>query len=277
MKNIQLLFILMTMILLVSCEDVVELDLPEAEKKLVVDGWLTNESDLKTVKLSLTGPYFDNSPTPRVVGAAVSVIDNKGNLFTFQETADGLYQSSFTLEPGSIYSLQITTAEGKEYISAGEMLTAVPPIDSLYFLFKKKTSFEDEGYFVYVNLKDPAGEKNFYRWKYYINGVYQNKAENIIFETDELVDGNDINDIQFNWEPLAEGDVVKIEQISISENAYHYLRVLKEQLLGGGGTFSTPPAPVKGNMTSKTNPSETVLGFFGVSSVDSKEILIQPN
>jgi hypothetical protein len=274
MKNFHYLILILALIFLNSCEDVIELDLPEAEKKLVVDGWFTDDTDLHSIKLSLTGPYFDSNSTPRVKGATVTITDNKGNSFRMEETADGLYQESFNLELGHNYILHITTAEGKEYISEGETLSAVPPIDSLYFKYKEKSIFEDEGYYLFQNLKDPAGEKNFYRWKYYINGEFQNKAEDLTFVSDELVDGNEINDIQFEWGPLKTGDLVRIELISISENGYKYINVLEDQLLYGGGTFARPPAPIKGNIVSKNNPSETVLGFFGVSSVYSKEILI---
>lgn len=73
---------------------------------------------------------------------------------------------------------------------------------------------------------------------------------------------------------MNEDDFVRVEQLSLSENGYKYIKILKNQLIGGG-IFATPPAPIKGNIISKNDPNETVLGFFGVSSVHSMEILIE--
>lgn len=201
MKNFTTILFLAALFILNSCNDVVELDLPEANKKLMIEAWLTNDTKLQTVKLSLTGSYFDQNPVSRVKQAIVTITYNLGNSYILEETADGIYQNRFYLVQANTYFLHIKTVEGKEYISEGETFSPVPPIDSLYSVYKGKMSFDDEGYFVYINSKDPAGEKNFYRWKIYINDVYQNKAENIFFETDEFGNGNEIKNFKFIGSP----------------------------------------------------------------------------
>jgi len=274
MKISTTLLYLTSLLIFNSCTDVIDLDLTEANKKLVVEAWLTNDTDVHTVQLSLTGSYFDQNPTLRVNDAVVTITDNTGNSFILEETADGIYQDRFDLVQANTYFLHIKTIEGEEYISQGEKLSPVPSIDSLYAVYQVKTTIDDEGYFVYINSKDPIGQRNFYRWKIYINDVYQNKADNISFETDEYFNGNDITNFQFYWEPLNEGDFVKVEQLSLSENGYKFIKLMREQLTGGG-IFGTPPATIKGNISSKNNPAETVLGFFGVSSIHSLKILIE--
>lgn len=275
MRNLHYIIFLISVLLLVSCEDVIELDLPETEKRVVVDAWLTNTSEVQTVKLSYTGSYFDNSPTPMLTGATVTVSDNYGNIYELIEEEPGVYRQNFMPQVKYIYTLEITTEEGVNYISDPEVMEPVPDLEELYFEYKTKSIFEEEGYYVFIGLKDPAGEKNFYRWKYYINDVLQNTPDYFVFQNDDLVDGAELYDIQYNFEPLNVGDKVRIEQYAISEGAYNFLYIVREQITSGRGTFDAPPAPVKGNIYNLNNRQETVLGYFGVSAVDAKEIIIE--
>lgn len=275
MKPLNFIILFISIIYMSSCEDVVELDLPESDKRLVVDGWLTNLSEVQTIKLSYTGPYFESAPTPKVTNAVVTVYDNEGNTFNMIEEEPGIYKQNFIPQIGRSYTLEITTGEGEEYVSAPEVMDPVPALEQITYEFREKTAFEDEGYYVFINLTDPEDQENYYRWKYYVNDILQNDPDNLIIERDELIDGSELRDIQFNYEPLEVGDKVRIEQASISEGAYNFIIVVRDQLTSGRGTFDAPPAPVIGNVRNKNSPDETVLGYFGVSDVDYKEILIE--
>lgn len=265
----------LSILLLSSCEEVIELDLPEADKRLVVDSWLHNLSDMQTVKLRLTGPYFDNTATPAVEGALVTVFEDNGNEYKFLEEEPGVYRASFVPQVANSYTLEIITSDGVEYISKAERMNPVPALEDIYFEYKPKALFEEEGYYVFIGLMDPAGIKNFYRWKYYVNGVLQNSPDYFVIQNDDLIDGADLFDIQFNFEPLEVGDHVRIEQYALSENAFDFLSILREQVTSGRGTFDAPPAPIRGNIINKNNPDENVLGYFGISDIDFQEITIE--
>ncbi len=62
-----------------SCEDVIELDLPTSEPKLVIDAsinWFKGTSgNEQEIKLTLSAPYFDSEILP-ANGAHVSVTDS---------------------------------------------------------------------------------------------------------------------------------------------------------------------------------------------------------
>lgn len=275
MKNLKYPLLFLLLFALVSCEDVIELELPEGEKRVVVDAWLNPLSEVQTIKLKYTAPYFESTPAPLLTEASVTVYDDKGNSYLMTEEEPGIYRHAFFPQIGHSYRLEFITKEGVEYTSSPETMAKVPALEELYFDFLPKSSFEEEGYYVYIGLIDPKGVKNYYRYQYFINDVLQNKPENLVIQDDDLIDGAELFDIQFNFEPLQIGDKVRIEQHSISEGAFDFLFRVRDQVTPGRGTFDAPPAPVKGNIYNTNNLNETVLGYFGVSDVDFKEIIIE--
>ena len=66
---------LITMLLLTSCEDIIDLELEQNEAQLVVDAWLNDQPGPQVIKLRQTIGYLDNSFTPEVTGATITVAD----------------------------------------------------------------------------------------------------------------------------------------------------------------------------------------------------------
>jgi hypothetical protein len=67
---------------------------------------------------------------------------------------------------------------------------------------------------------------------------------------------------------------VKVEQLSISEDAYDFWNLVEKQQSGQGNLFQPNSVRIKGNIQSITDPNEEVLGLFGVSGITSKEMYI---
>lgn len=66
----------------------------------------------------------------------------------------------------------------------------------------------------------------------------------------------------------------QISQISISAEAYRFLRLVKQQTEISGSVFDPPPANIRGNMISLDNPDEVVLGYFMAGAEARSEIYI---
>lgn len=275
MNRILYIIAFLSIFIFSSCQDVIELDIPESEKRLVVDSWLSNVQNIQTVKLKYTGPYFDSTAIPVVSGATVTIYDNQGNVFNMTEGEAGSYHNDFIPQVGSFYTLEIETPDGEKFISNPEKMEAVPEMEELYYEYKEKTLFDEEGYYVFIGFNDPEGVMNFYRWKLYLNDELKNAPFDLIISDDGLYDGAEVYDVQYNEDPLIPGDKVKIEMYSLTKEAYNYLNLVREQITSGRGLFDAPPAVVKGNMKKVNNPDEIVLGYFGVSEVDTKEIVIE--
>ena len=87
------LILLITILALTwSCQEVIQVDLDEGQKRLVVEGRIekikNKNSGYQSLTLSQTSDYFSNSQTPRVSGASVSVSDEDGNVRFIQPVVD---------------------------------------------------------------------------------------------------------------------------------------------------------------------------------------------
>ncbi len=262
---------------LTSCEDVIDLDLPSTDPQLVVEGWLTNEPVEQEVRLSLSAPYFENAELPGVSGALVVLFDGENPVDTFAERTDaaGFYASDYQLSAGGFYSVYILSPDGKEYQSQPQLLESVPAIDSIYAKFREESPFEDEGYYVFINTREPAGIGDHYRWRQYINGEFQNEPFDLNYASDEFVDGNPIIDFEVATAPAQVGDTVRIDQMTISREAFDYLQQVQQQTAFVGSLFDTPPAPIPGNFRNLNDPEDEPLGFLGVSGLTFAEIVIE--
>ncbi len=264
--------ILLVALIFTSCEDIIELDVPEGPTKLVVDALLTNGDSIQRIHLTTTAPYFDANPTPRLSGAIVFVTTSKGDSIYFTENGDpGTYEANYRVEDSTItYTLNIISPDGREYRSFSESLNRVPPID----VFEQSDERAappgpNEGEIGYIGLlttTEPAGPGDFYRWVTFVNGEQRRDPFDLIINDDRLVDGNEIREWDIVYD-LFPGDTCEIWQMSISERAFNYWSLVFDQITNFGGPFDTPPAPIEGNVYNVNDPDEKVLGFFGVSKV----------
>jgi hypothetical protein len=259
---------------LAGCEDVVDVKLDQGQPQLVVDGFVSDQPGPYVVTLSKTAPYFENTRTPRVMGAVVKISDNEGNTETLTEAEPGKYVTN-TLQGkiGNHYVLDIQ-AEGEEYRAETD-IKRVPEIDSLEQSFKTKSTFWDEGYYVLYYGPEYPGPGDYYRFKIYRNDTLINQPLNLLVRSDEFVEGKYISGPEMNDKPFKVGDRVKIETCSITEDNYHFYNEMFIQI-NNGGLFANPPANVRTNVINR-NPgsAKKAVGYFGGMGVRSKEIVIQ--
>jgi hypothetical protein len=67
---------------------------------------------------------------------------------------------------------------------------------------------------------------------------------------------------------------VDVKQLSITQSAYRFLRLVKQQAEISGSVFDPPPANIRGNLVSLDDPEETVLGYFMAAGESKKRIYI---
>ncbi len=68
--------------------------------------------------------------------------------------------------------------------------------------------------------------------------------------------------------------LVSVQQMSLSPNAFRYLKLLQDQSINTGTLADTPPAPIRGNIKNSKNEEELILGYFSVSSVSEKRLMM---
>ena len=274
MKNHSILFVFLLFLGLISCEDVIDLDIPNQNALLVIQGEITDRDSTHFVDVYFTNPYLGSDSYSLITDAEVLLYEDAVVADTFRVGASGRYASNFRGKLNSTYSIQVKLNDGSIYESIPEEISRVNPIDSIYAEFEPETPFTDPGYVVYFDTSEPAGRGDYYRWKTYFNNRLVNDPFFIRVSDDEFVDGNPINEFQVNFEPLPAGDTVRIEQMSISRGNFEYWSLILTQTAQVGSNFDPPPAPIRGNIVSISNPDETVLGYFSASAVVDAEIIL---
>lgn len=304
-----------------SCIKPFDIDVDEGAKILVVNGLITNEPGPYTVKLNKTTSYGGHFTDVHkdVLGAAVTITDDLGITETLAEVREGEFQTKVNGIQGRIggaYTLRIRLKNGEEYVSETEKLQPVPPIDRLYFVFRETTTVDADGneadaplFEIRIDAKDPANEKNFYRWVSIGTYEVETQPENF-----KIIDrrGNQIaapkeccwqcwitkagytaaviSDRQFNGKSLIGQPVstipitpqylgikyhVRLKQYSLSERGFTFWQMLGTQSSGTGSVQDPAPANLHGNITNAHNADEQVLGYFGASAVETKSMYIK--
>ncbi len=305
-----------------ACIDPYQVDVPEGEQLLTVEGIISTGPGPHAITLTRSATYgsiFEGLIRP-VSLATVVVRDNEGNVTFLTEGAEakGTYftPANFQAVVGRSYTLQILTAEGKVYTSTPERVESVPPISSLELRTVTIPNSGNEvprsGVQLIAEIKDPADQNNFYYWRngpaVYIletrpdlytprptpqnpNRTPQPKDCCIQCFRTEVSNNQSlfvVNDDNFNGltarVPAAfiEDDGFRfvnkfrmdLKQYSVSQGAYRFLRLVKQQAEISGSIFDPPPATIRGNMISLDNPDEVVLGYFMAGGETTRRIYI---
>lgn len=278
---------LFTIVFFASCEDAIELDSGFVEGQLVVDAWLTNESKPQIITLTESQDYFDNRLPTTITGAVVTV-SSEGQVFSFQEAADGQYiwtpPAGTTLgSTDAEYELEVTIS-GEKY-TASTVQKRVPEIDSIRIYLEDEAFGADEGLFAEVYARDLVGKGDTYWVKSYRNDTLLSRPQELNLIYDASFDsGTDIDGIYFirplrfavnalddDGAPrdLNSGDEVKVEVHSISTAAFRFMQTVQEQTTNGDNTiFALPVANALGNVRNDST-GDRVLGFFNVAGVSS--------
>ena len=268
-----------------ACEKIVELELPEGPKQLVVEARIErikgSESGSQRIRLTTTDAYFSDTVPPPASLATVRVIDDAGRTYMFTESRidPGLYGTeSLRAEIGRTYTLQIDY-QGERY-EASETLLATPPIDSLYFDPPNTAIDADaEGVRATINFQEPGGVRNYYLWDQLVGGrrlltSYSEYRVRVI-GSDDGFDGRFVKEFQpYDGQEVSSGHDVMVRQMSLSEAGYRYYRALSDQSANDGSPFAVPLASVRSNIANITNPKHRALGYFIASEVAEARALV---
>ena len=271
---------------LFSCEDVVQIDAPGEEPRLIIDAlWRIDTTpgvqNKITVKVSVTNSFFGEIPPTGLqqITAVGLDVDNPFLSILLEE------------EPGSgIYS-QFTSAQA--LIDAGRIILQIDFEDEIYAAFATFEPAPDinsitqgDGFLddedeteVIINFSDPADELNYYLFDFDFN--------NYLVTEDTFYDGQDFSFSYFYDEGLQPGDEIEISLMGVDEDFYNYMDLLIEQSNQDLGIFETPSVTVRGNFINATEidnldffnnvemPDNFALGYFAIVEEKKQTITIE--
>lgn len=249
-----------------ACTKEIELDLKDADPRLVVESLVTDDVEPFTVKLTLLTPYFDNTGERYVNNAQVYISDDLGTVDTLWYTSNGIYATNGTRQgvPGRTYSLRVIY-DGVEY-NASETMQTKSYIDSVSYIYNEGSAFIDPGYNVILNTQDDPNEANYYRFSFFKNDTIQDDPFKYFVTDDLFVEGNYIiAQVPFNYQS---GDTARVELLNITKPYYLYLVSISNQVQATGGPFDPIPA------NPPTNLNKGALGYFAVVARDDMSIVL---
>ncbi|MBN8701820.1 MAG: DUF4249 domain-containing protein [Bacteroidetes bacterium] len=286
------LTLLFASVILTGCEKVVDVDLEEGEKLLVVDAWLTNQDKPQVVRLTESAPYFSNVPAPVISSAQVKVKDLT-NLkeYVFSYAGDGNYVfTPSVLDTFGIvnHSYQLVVDyDGDSYV-ANSFLNRTTLVDTIEYEFREESIGVKEGYFAFFVGQDSIGKQDFYWVRTYRNNSFLNKPGqiNVCVDGSFGSEGNNGSDGIYFIPPIAQGindsddpyqlgDSLRVEIHSLTAGSYFYITQMQGQLTNGG-LFAITPENLTTNIVKKTSATSLkAVGWFNMAAVHSKGVRIQ--
>ncbi|WP_424963559.1 DUF4249 domain-containing protein [Ekhidna sp.] len=263
--------IYLLIIAFLACEEVVDVDLPDPQNQVVVEGWVTDSTSAQPIRITRSNAFSSLVPFIPVDDAQVIVQSRDGDVFSYSYTDNGYYEANTAYRgtSGTQYRVRIIL-DSIEVRSEWDAMPEQVPIDELEIASFQENDPDNSDqqitiYYPKINTLDPGGQQNFYRWIFYKNGELFTEPEPISVQDDRLFDGNLIpnNFQEFDYES---GDEMTVQLVSISQRAHGYLSLLRSQITTLGTSSGTTPAIVSGNLFFVDGESEQVLGFFGAVS-----------
>ena len=274
-----------------------------ANNYLVVEGTINTGGDSTMIKLSRTVNINSDSTTNPVLNAVVAIQDDQNQSYTLQSLNNGYYTSA-VLNLGNThkYRLSITTSDGKIYLSDYVTPVASPAIDSIGYVIKSN------GVQIYLNTHDPNNNTHYYHWDYVETWQFNSK-----YESQYISDGTQINyrtpaqdiyecygnsisnnillgssaklsqDIIYQApitflpstsEKIEQRYSILVKQTALSQDAYNYFQLLKQNTEDLGSIFDAQPSQLTGNIHCTTDAALPVIGYISAGTLQQKRIYI---
>lgn len=252
--NFKICFLLyISLLLFVSCEEVIDIDLNSSQPVLVAEGTIFKDS-VAYLRLTKTSDYFDDKASSVIEDAVVTLTDDKGLKEQLDYIGDGIYLGKEMIGTvGRTYSISFSTL-GKNY-SANTMLIAPVEIYNSNIEKGREWKFGGSGsetteYIISISFSDDPDVDNFYMLKY-----WNNKSEigDRYFLSRDVFAKDSIVETSLRTLDLEKGDY-QIEVFSIDEETYKYHSQLNE-ISGVRMNSATPYNPV-------SNFGREVMGYF---------------
>ena len=272
MKKLQLFFVIISTIVVTSCEKVIDVDLNTMAPKLVIDasikwqkGTLGNE---QTIKLSTTTSYY-SSQIPTVSGSTIFITDAANNIFNLVETAGTGNYNCINFAPVLNGNYVLTVLLNGETYTATETLKPVPTID--FIEQKDNAGFSGKDTEIKAFYIDNGTTDDYYLFKfkpsYTVIPIY-------FLQEDRNFQGNQIFGL-YRSEELKPGQNFEVTLSGISKQYFNYMRILVSIAGNSSGSpFQSPSATVRGNIINTTTEANYPLGYFNLSEQDSRNYIV---
>ena len=261
----------LTALLFNSCQDVIDIELRDADRKYVIEGSVVQGVDSVVVRVSRTTSFFETTGPEAITDAEVVLTLPDGTERVLEHVSEGYYKAmGIDAQPNASYSLRITT--GGETFTATSYMPEPVIIDSLTYRpvqnFFGPPPAGPPKFNVFLNFQDPLS-RNYYRAKYARNGNIKDNLNDLQLFDDELTNGNYIEIPLFNQEYKI-GDTAYVALHTMDEAVYTFLETFVSAASADAGSpFSAAPDnPI-------TNIEGGAIGVFAAYARSEAEVVVE--
>lgn len=269
-----LVYILIIILTITSCEDVIDVEVPNSDPRLVVDAsfeFYFNEDPIAVdgyLRLTMSAPFFDGNVTA-VDNAIVYITNIEDNTIVNFEASgdDGFYipEEDSEIIPEFDVLYELTVIYNDETFKATTQMYPTTLIENVEQ--GDGTLFEGDETEVKVTFTDNGTRDDFYLFDFDFNLLEVSE--------DRFYQGESFT-FSYFYEDVLSGQDLTIKILGIDERYFNYAGLLIEQSeQEGGNPFQTTPALLRGNIINITNPENYALGYFNLSEAHRYHFTIE--
>jgi hypothetical protein len=256
---------------LVSCQDVIEVEVPTEDPRLIVDALIrvdtTEQFTQVAVKVSQTSSFFESIPAANLQQITITNQQSGQEIALIEDPlGSGIYAAANPLPTEFLISGELILEIGYEdqlYEAYAQFIPTVP-IDGLEQ--GDGTLFGDDETEVIVTFTDQGDRDDYYLFDFGF-GSY-------LTTEDTFYQGQQFSFSYFYDDRVGAGDQVTVRIMGIDRDFYNYMEQLLEQSGDNAGPFQTPAVTVRGNIINVTgidnttsnvgSPDNFALGYFAI-------------
>lgn len=274
------LYILLLLLLTLSCQKEIELDYRDIEPVVSIEGRVTNEQVY--VLITRTRSMNDSVKSRGIGGAVVTISSEDGTEQLVYDVRDGYYRPASGMKgvPGRTYRLDVTL-DGHQYAASSTMPRQAPIVSTqfiwqslldngmlMYEMWASDPEPDVRNYYWYRvdrRAKDPKVRQkqgtDAYRWSSFDDrgAINARIYRDIMCVNEEMMDGQDIEDDQLK-SILFDGDTITLQLMTIDRAMFEYYQSLSVGQRMGANPIS--------------NISGGCLGYFAAGSVSHADTVI---
>lgn len=274
------LYILLLLLLTLSCQKEIELDYRDIEPVVSIEGRVTNEQVY--VLITRTRSMNDSVKSRGIGGAVVTISSEDGTEQLVYDARDGYYRPASGMKgvPGRTYRLDVTL-DGHQYAASSTMPRQASIVSTqfiwqslldngmlMYEMWASDPEPDVRNYYWYRvdrRAKDPKVRQkqgtDAYRWSSFDDrgAINARIYRDIMCVNEEMMDGQDIEDDQLK-SILFDGDTITLQLMTIDRAMFEYYQSLSVGQRMGANPIS--------------NISGGCLGYFAAGSVSHADTVI---
>jgi hypothetical protein len=262
---------------IICCNNELDLNLPEPDDKIVIDGWMENGQYAK-VLLTRNSPYFSSIDSASLralvlTRAKVTVSDGENSEILILRRNDDyfppyIYEGNEILgDTGKIYT--ITAEYGGKTAWANTTIPEEVKLDTIYF---KLDAGSDSLGSIYMEFKDPPG-KNYYRILSKCFRDDHRYYSSMIMGIDDIFFNGESFGISISRSPESFisslpnkyykiGDTVSVKFCTIDKAHYEFWNSFQDEVFNVSNPFAASLSSIKSNVQ---GDGLGIWGGYGVS------------